>query len=176
MPNPTEVELHRLTLKDAEVFLLAARRSDSLHHPWISAPSTRSDFEAYVVGANQECFRFGVWLHTGGLVGVVNINAIIRGAFQNGSLGFYAFEGYQRRGLMSAGLRRVIDFAFMEAGLHRLEANIQPDNEVSRQLIARLGFRSEGVACRLLKVNGEWRDHERFALTVEEWKTVSFPQ
>jgi ribosomal-protein-alanine N-acetyltransferase len=110
------------------------------------------------------------------LVGVVNINAIIRGAFQNGSLGFYAFEGYQRRGLMSAGLRRVIDFAFTKAALHRLEANIQPDNEVSRRLIARLGFRSEGVARRLLRVNGQWRDHERFALTVEEWETGSSPQ
>lgn len=69
---------------------------------------------------------------------------------------------------MSSALRLVIDVAFTEAGLHRPEANTQPDNEASRRLMMRLGFRSEGIARRLLRVNDEWHDHERIALTVEE--------
>ncbi len=83
--------------------------------------------------------KFGVWSVDEQLAGVVNVNAIIRGAFQNGSLGFYVFEGFQRRGYMSAALRQCIRLAFLEHGLHRLEANIQPGNDASRSLVARLG-------------------------------------
>jgi RimJ/RimL family protein N-acetyltransferase len=170
MSEKSGVEIRHLTLDDAEDFLAAVKRSERLHHPWIWAPANKLAFETYVGRAAQDCLRYGVWVSGSELAGVVNVNAIIRGAFQNGSLGFYAFEGYQRRGYVFSGLRQVVSVAFDEVGLHRLEANIQPDNERSRQLVARLGFRSEGVGRRLLKVNGEWRDHERFAITAEEWK------
>lgn len=167
--NAPEVDLRRLGPGDAEVFLAAAARSASFHLPWVSPPRTRLEFEEYATGANQECLRYGVWSVEGELVGVVNINAIIRGAFQNGSLGFYAFAGRQGRGFMSAALRRLLYIAFAESDLHRLEANIQPNNVTSRRLVERLGFRSEGLGRRLLMVAGRWMDHERFALTAEEW-------
>ena len=54
---------------------------------------------------------------------------------------------------------------------HRLEANIQPDNDTSRRLLQRLGFRLEGFSPRYLKIAGRWRDHERWTLTAEEWKS-----
>ncbi len=71
---------------------------------------------------------------------------------------------------MTAGVRAVISRAFGELRLHRLEANIQPDNEASRRLVQRLGFRLEGFSPRYLKIAGKWRDHERWALTLEQWK------
>lgn len=169
MSHQARVSIRRLSAEDAERFVEAVARSKALHYPWVTAPDTAWDFEAYLSGAGRECLQYGVWLADDKLVGVVNINAIIRGTFQNGSLGFYAFEGYQRRGLMTTALRQVIAVAFQQCGLHRLEANIQPENESSRRLVERLGFRFEGVGHRLLKINGEWRDHNRFALTVEEW-------
>ena len=72
--------------------------------------------------------------------------------------------------LAKRGLLAVLREAFRRHGLHRLEANIQPDNEASRQLVQRCGFRLEGFSPRYLKIAGRWRDHERWAITVEEWR------
>ncbi len=66
---------------------------------------------------------------------------------------------------MSEGVRLAIDYAFCTLGLHR----IQPQNRASIHLVERLGFTKEGFSRRYLKINGEWRDHERWALTVEDW-------
>ena len=70
---------------------------------------------------------------------------------------------------MREGLQLVIERAFDELGLHRLEANIQPANERSIALVRGLGFRNEGLSRRYLKISGRWRDHERWALLAEEW-------
>ena len=104
------------------------------------------------------------------LAGVININEIVRGRFCSGYLGYYALVPHNGRGYMKRGLRAVISEAFGKHKLHRLEANIQPDNEISRCLVQRLGFRLEGFSPRYLKIAGRWRDHERWALTAEEWK------
>jgi ribosomal-protein-alanine N-acetyltransferase len=112
------------------------------------------------------------WVCTedGELAGVININEIVRGVFCSGYLGYYAFVPHDGRGYMKRGLRAVLAEAFLRHRLHRLEANIQPDNEASRQLVQRCGFRLEGFSPRYLKIAGRWRDHERWAITVEEWK------
>ena len=74
------------------------------------------------------------------------------------------------RGFMTAGLRAVLAKTFGPLCLHRVEANIQPGNERSRHLVQRLGFTLEGFSPRYLKIGGKWRDHERWAITVESWR------
>jgi ribosomal-protein-alanine N-acetyltransferase len=103
----------------------------------------------------------------GALVGVVNLSNIVRGAFQSGYLGYYAFAGHERQGLMRAGLQAVIRHAFRALKLHRLEANVQPGNAASRALVQACGFRQEGFSPRYLKVGGRWRDHERWAILAD---------
>ena len=69
---------------------------------------------------------------------------------------------------MEAGLRAMLREAFGPLGLHRLEANIQPDNTRSIDLVKRLGFRLEGVSPGYLKIHGRWRGHERWAISRED--------
>jgi ribosomal-protein-alanine N-acetyltransferase len=140
---------------DREAFIAAVRVSRSLHGRWVQRPENAG----FLVVDRAD----------GGLVGFVNVNEIVLGAFASGYLGYAAFAGKAGRGLMRDGLAQVIGAAFGRMGLHRLEANIQPSNLPSIALITRLGFRHEGFSPRYLQVAGAWRDHERFALTTEDW-------
>jgi ribosomal-protein-alanine N-acetyltransferase len=76
-------------------------------------------------------------------------------------------------GYLSSGLKYVIDLAFESLKLHRLEADIQPGNDPSKRMIKRAGFRCEGVSPQFIRINDEWIDHERWALTLDEWLMVS---
>ena len=147
-------------------FVAAVRRSRRLHGRWVKAPSTPTAYRAYVRRLRRTthegyliCLR-----DSDELVGVANISEIVRGALRSGYLGYYVFRPYERRGLMTEGLRLVVRDAFRRLGLHRVEANIQPGNHASIRLVRRLGFRREGYSPRYLKIQGRWRDHERWAL------------
>jgi ribosomal-protein-alanine N-acetyltransferase len=100
----------------------------------------------------------------GAIVGVVNLTNVVLGLFRSGYLGYYAFAGYERQGFMRAGLLQVIRHAFRSLKLHRLEANIQPGNVASIALAKSCGFANEGYSPKYLKIGGQWRDHERWAI------------
>lgn len=101
---------------------------------------------------------------------MLNLSEIVRGAFHNAYLGYYGMAACAGRGLMGEALRQVLGRAFGEVGLHRLEANIQPGNTASIALVRRLGFRLEGYSPRYLRIDGEWRDHKRWALLADEFE------
>jgi ribosomal-protein-alanine N-acetyltransferase len=147
-------------------FVAAVRRSRRLHGGWVKAPSTPTAYRAYVRRLRRPTHEgYLICLHDSEeLVGVANISEIVRGALRSGYLGYYVFRPYERRGLMTEGLRLVVRDAFLRLGLHRLEANVQPENHASIRLARRLGFRREGYSPRYLKIQGRWRDHERWAL------------
>ena len=155
---------------DAEAFIAAVRSSRTLHHPWIAPPDTQERFAAYLAQAARDDHAAFLIRHAscGELVGYVTVSNIVRGAFQSAYLGYGAFASHAGRGLMTEGLRAVVDIAFGDLGLHRLEANIQPGNIRSLALVQRLGFAKEGFSPRYLRVDGAWRDHERWALRSDE--------
>ena len=160
------VRLLPITLADQAEFLAAALRSRKLHHPWVSPPLGPSGFEALATGARGPANRGYVVRHarTGELVGFIAITNIVRGFFQSAYLGYYAFAGHERQGLMRAALVLAVRRAFTELKLHRLEANIQPANVASIALVRACGFSREGYSPRYLKIRGRWRDHERWAI------------
>lgn len=154
------------TESDCGEFVRAARRSAGLHGVWTTAPSTAEEFSRYLKASEDPANAFFLVFrrNDGILAGVVSVSNIVRGAFRSGYLGYYAFAGSEGQGNMKAGLRLVIRHAFDELKLHRLEANIQPDNEASIALVRSCGFLREGYSPRYLKIRGRWRDHERWAI------------
>ena len=101
------------------------------------------------------------------IVGVINITEIVQASFQSAYLGYYGMAWSSRRGLMTEALNAAVRYAFGDLGLHRLEANIQPENTASIALVRRVGFKKEGFSPRYLRINGKWRDHERWALLAD---------
>lgn len=150
-------------------FLAAVVRSRRLHGSWVTAPSSSAEYRLYLKerhGPRQ--VKYFVCSERGEICGVINLSEIVRGSFQSAYLGYYALVPHAGKGFMSAGLELVMGVAFGELGLHRLEANIQPKNQRSIELVRRAGFRFEGLSTRYLKIAGRWRDHERWAITAEE--------
>ena len=156
--------------EDKDKFLAAMQRSQILHQSWVSPPLTDQAFDEYFYRYQQPNQKsFLVCDHAGDIAGVFNISEIVRGAFQNAYLGFYVVVDYERKGYMSAGLKLVLEKFFKELDLHRIEANIQPENFKSINLVKSNGFRHEGYSPRYLKINGEWCGHEHWAMTFEDF-------
>jgi ribosomal-protein-alanine N-acetyltransferase len=165
------VYLFEPTRDSAEVFLAMTAASQSFHQPWVYPAQDQRRFRGYLDrldGGHAYGFLLGR-LEDDALLGVININDVIFGGLRTGSLGYYIAADFARRGYMSEGLSLVLDRAFTELKLHRLEANVQPGNAASLGLIQRLGFRKEGFSPAYLQIDGVWRDHERWAILAEEW-------
>ena len=102
------------------------------------------------------------------LMGGCTLSNVRRGVTQCCALGYWIGERFARQGYMSDAVRALIPFIFSTLGLHRIEAACLPINEASKNLLAKAGFRQEGIARRYLQINGEWRDHVLFALLEDE--------
>ena len=172
------VALNRVIIRaaasaDQEPFLEMVLRSRELHRPWVSPPCTSSAFAEYLKRhrapdhkALLVCDRV-----ESNIIGVINLSQIVRGFFQNAYLGFYVDMRYAGQGYMSEGLGLVLRHAFVDMKLHRLEANIQPENTRSIDLVRRCRFSREGYSPRYLKIRNRWRDHERWAILAERWRS-----
>ena len=169
-PAGARVGLRVLAREDRAEFLALARESRRLHRPWTYPPERADQFDELYSRSRREDFLCLV-AHlepTREITGVFTISQIVRGAFQSAYLGYYAHEKHAGQGLMREALEQVLDHAFGALGLHRVEANIQPGNAPSIALARGAGFRLEGFSPRYLLIGGQWRDHERYAITADE--------
>jgi ribosomal-protein-alanine N-acetyltransferase len=167
-----QVELESLSLAAREEFIAAMEASRDLHAPWVSPPLTADGFDSMVDRKSSSRSDYSLVRSRGDgvLVGYFDVSEIIRGPLCGAYLGYGGVARYAGRGYMSAGMQLLLRRAFTELGLHRLEANIQPGNAASIALVRRAGFVREGFSERYLKLNGRWRDHERWAIHAERWK------
>ena len=113
-------------------------------------------------------YGFGIFVDRR-LVGEMNVSAIQRGPFQNAYVGYWIDERMAGQEYTPEALVVAMRFAFEDLQLHRLQISIIPRNKPSRRVVEKLGIRLEGMAERYLEINGNWEDHLRYAITVEEW-------
>lgn len=157
-----------------------ALRRESREHlaPWDPLPPPGVDpdsdeaFARYVAAADTERSQKLLVCRAAdaAILGGINANEIVRGAFLSAYLGYWIGAPHARQGYMSEALQLALAHAFDGLGLHRVEANLLPANEASRALVRRAGFRQEGLSLRYLRIAGRWEDHERWALLAEEWR------
>jgi ribosomal-protein-alanine N-acetyltransferase len=160
------IQLSRVVRDDATDLISANCSSQDHHFPWVTSFTDQAGFDVWfarcLTGPNVGLVaRVQA---TGEVVGVININEIVGGAFHSAYLGYYGMAKFSGKGLMTEAVGSAVAYAFGELGLHRLEANIQPNNHASIALVRRLGFQNEGFSPRYLRINGEWQDHERWAV------------
>jgi [ribosomal protein S5]-alanine N-acetyltransferase len=170
-PDGARVALRVLGRSDRERFLVLARDSRELHRPWTYPPERPDQFDDLFARSRREDFVCLVACLAGDptvITGVFTISQIVRGAFQSAYLGYYANARHAGQGMMREAMEQVLDHAFGPLALHRLEANIQPGNHASVALARGAGFRLEGYSPRYLLIGGQWRDHERYAITADE--------
>jgi [ribosomal protein S5]-alanine N-acetyltransferase len=160
---------------DEDEFLAAMHASASLHRPWLYPPHEPLDFIGFLERAARptSAFQLACRLEDHAIAGFINISEIVRGNLQSAFVGYGAVARYARQGLLGEAMGLVLADAFGPLGLHRLEANIQPGNTASIALARRAGFELEGFSRRYLRVGGEWRDHERWAIRSEAWRAAT---
>ena len=172
MSEENRVILLPATRRDRADFVAAMRASAALHQPWIAPPVDDDAFDAVLERSRGESFEFMLVRRRSdaAIAGYFDLSQIIRGPLQSAFLGYGGVAALSGEGYMSEGLRLLLRYVFEELRLHRIEANIQPDNERSLALVRRAGFVREGFSERYLKIGGQWRDHERWAIRVEQWQ------
>jgi ribosomal-protein-alanine N-acetyltransferase len=114
-----------------------------------------------IAAIGDDLWRWAI-VDRGRIAGMISVADVIRGGLQMGNVGYWVARAQNGRGLASAAVGDVIEFAFGEAGLHRLEAGTLLHNHASQRVLEKNGFERYGLARKLLRINGEWRDHVLF--------------
>jgi ribosomal-protein-alanine N-acetyltransferase len=109
--------------------------------------------------------------HEGQLAGQLNVSSIAYGSLSSATIGYWVSERFAGKGVTPTAVALATDHCFFSMGLHRMEICIRPENEPSLRVVEKLGFRYEGLRRRYIHINGDWRDHFCFALTVEDVPT-----
>ena len=104
----------------------------------------------------------------GEVAGQLNVSSISYGSLSSAAIGYWVSERFAGRGATPTAVALATDHCFFTLGLHRMEICIRPENGPSLRVVEKLGFRYEGLRRRFIHINGDWRDHFCFALTVEE--------
>lgn len=170
-----DLRLRYPTRRDEKRWVAWKRANAPYHGYWDALPPPGFDpngpaaFEKYVASARTESSDRTLLFSGTELVGAFNLSQIFRGALQSAYLGYAGSAEHLGAGYMSRGLQLLLRHAFGRLALHRLEANVQPNNDRSIALAQSAGFLLEGLSPRYLKIRGRWRDHLRFALLREDW-------
>jgi [ribosomal protein S5]-alanine N-acetyltransferase len=106
--------------------------------------------------------------YEGRFCGQLTVGNVVRGAFNSAYVGYWVDQAVAGRGVMPTALALVVDHCFGAARLHRIEANIRPENVASQRVVEKLGFREEGLHQRYLAIDGAYRDHIGYAVTTED--------
>jgi [ribosomal protein S5]-alanine N-acetyltransferase len=174
--NHGRVGLRPIRQRDRDALVAVRSVNVEWLEPWEATPprptADRVGFRAMVRGLRAQARRGSalpfVVTYDDRLVGQLTVGGITWGSMCSAYIGYWVDSRVAGRGVMPTAVALATDHSFGVLGLHRIEVNIRPENVASLRVVAKLGFRDEGVRERLLHIAGDWRDHRTFALTAEE--------
>ncbi|HZA39598.1 MAG TPA: GNAT family protein [Actinomycetota bacterium] len=176
----TTTYIRRLMVADSKAMLALRERNRDFLQPWepLKQPGylTLGVQRLEIQRTDQEWsadrgYAFGVFdTASDDLVGRLALSNIVRGAWQNATMGYFVGEEYNGRGHCTNAVALALEFAFETARLHRVQAATMLNNAASARVLEKNGFSFEGVARRYLRINGNWEDHNVYSLTVEDWR------
>jgi ribosomal-protein-alanine N-acetyltransferase len=166
-------------VRDAKVWSEIRLRNQHWLEPWEpSSPYRWGERNAVgawpqLCSALRKAARAGTMLpfmllYGGKVVGQLNASNVVHGVQRSCTIGYWIDGAMAGRGIIPTAVALLIDHCFAEVGLHRVEINIRPENVASLRVVDKLGLRREGFYERYLDIDGAWRDHIAFAVTVEE--------
>lgn len=166
-------------IRDARVWSEVRLRNEQWLSPW--EPTSKvpwADRHAAaawpgLLRALRRAARAGTMLpfmieYGGRMVGQVSVSGVVHGSIRSASIGYWVDVAYAGRAIVPTAVALVIDHCFAEVGLHRIEVDIRPENAASLRVVEKLNLRREGYFERFLDIDGGWRDHVIFGITVEE--------
>ena len=141
------VYLREPTIADEREIIARNRASRPLHRGWVTPPTDQGAFAEWMKRAASPASKalLVCRLEDGAIAGVFMVSQIVRRFFQNAYLGYYGHKPFDRQGYMTEGMQLVLRHAFSAMKLHRLEANVQPENVASQRVVERCGFTREGL-------------------------------
>ena len=169
--NSKRVYLRDPAPEDCDALITLYRSSRAHFRGLANADFDRDGFNQLLTEAAKETNAYFLicLIEDKAIVGSLNFSQIFRKGFQNTYLGYQLFAGFTGKGYMTEAVALGLNYAFLDLRLHRVEANVQPSNKPSIAVLRRNGFAKEGFSRRYLKINGRWRDHERWAILKEDW-------
>jgi ribosomal-protein-alanine N-acetyltransferase len=173
------IGLRPVRVRDAGIWRDSRVRNAEWLRPWEptnpETPLYRSTISPYVSMARtmRREARQGLalpWVVTfgGRFAGQLTVGSIVWGSARSAQVGYWMDEAYAGRNVTPTAVAMAVDHCFFVVGLHRIEASIRPENQASRRVVEKLGFREEGLRRRYLHIDGAWRDHLCYALTIED--------
>lgn len=170
------VALRPLRQRDRDRWFQVRRANADYLRPWDPTPPRGAgpapSFTRYVQDLRRQARQgrllpFAIeW--EGHLVGQMHLFGIARASELSGQAGYWVAREVRGRRIAPWALAMLIDHAFEEVGLHRVEVNVRPENVASLAVVHRLGLREEGYKLRFLHIDGQWRDHRSFAVTRDQ--------
>ncbi|OZB93004.1 GNAT family N-acetyltransferase [Paenibacillus sp. XY044] len=174
MLKGNSVYLRALTIQDAEGSL----RMQAENRAFFEQFSMPRDSEYYTLAgqlarirAQEESreqdleYSFGVFRLEGDrLIGSMNLFQVLRGGLQSAFIGYFLDRAENGKGYMTEAVRLIVDYAFAELKLHRIEAGVMPRNPGSIRVLEKAGFHREGIARSNVLINGKWEDHQVLAI------------
>jgi len=138
--------------------------------PNIDHKSALPSYYGMVMQLNRELralrsISLGIWLNENQdqvLIGQITLGGIIFGAMRGAHIGYWIDQRFANRGYTTRAVKLLTKFGFEQLRLHRIEINLRPENEASKQVAIKAGFLLEGARNNYLHIAGDWRDHVTF--------------